>query len=159
MELSCSNIKKILKEKQGKLLLYFEKWNLFIFPKTEPCTSQTEPKRTKKNPLEKNSLYFWKWKFLALILKKLLYFRPQPSKFFHKKTRSEKIIFSQKKAFLIFPEMKPCTFNPKPGKLKKSTPGKFLTLPEKNFLYFPKGKLFLYFRKQRLRKNFLHLRK
>ena len=72
-------------------------------------------KKNKKNPFEKNSLYFRKWNFLALILKKLLYFRPQPSKFFPKKTRSEKVIFSQKKAFLIFPEMKPCTFHPKPG--------------------------------------------
>ena len=46
-------------------------------------------------------------------------FRPQPSKFFHKKVyfflkKPEKLkefpIFSQKKSFLIFPEMEPCTF-------------------------------------------------
>ena len=29
------------------------------------------------------------------------------------------LIFSQKKAFLIFPEMEPCTFQPKLKKLKK----------------------------------------
>ena len=92
MELSCSNIKKILYFRKGKLLLYLGKWNLLIFPKTEQCTSQPKPQKTKKIDPEKNSLYLWEWNFLALILKKFL------------KT------FSQKKAFLIFPEIKPCTF-------------------------------------------------
>ena len=40
-------------------------------------------------------------------------------------------IFSQKKAFLIFREMEPCTFQPKLEKMKKNP-------PRKNFLFFRK---------------------
>ena len=50
------------------------------------------------------------------------------------------LIFSQKKAFLIFLEMEPYTFQPKIKKQKRSTPRKLLTLQEMktpiNFLYF-----------------------
>ena len=45
-------------------------------------------------------LCFWKYNFLALILKKI-----------HKKKAF--LIFSQKKAFLIFSQMKARTFQPK----------------------------------------------
>ena len=38
------------------------------------------------------------------------------------------LIFSQKRAFLIFPEMEPCTFHPKLKKQEKSIPGKILML-------------------------------
>ena len=38
------------------------------------CTSQSEPKKPKKIQPGKISLYFRKWNFLALILKKFLYF-------------------------------------------------------------------------------------
>ena len=71
------------------------------------------------------------------------------------------LIFSEEKNFMIFLEIKPCTFQPKLEKLKKCTSRKFLKRnlflyfrkwkPWKNFLYFLKRKLFLYFRKQ----NFL----
>ena len=41
-------------------------------------------------------------------------FRPQPSKFFPKRSALKKfLIFPQKKAFLIFPEMERCTFQSK----------------------------------------------
>ena len=65
--------------------------------------AQPPPKKTKKSPPEKNSLYFRKWNFLALILKKILIFSRKITFF----------VFSEKKAFLIFPETEPCTFQPK----------------------------------------------
>ena len=50
------------------------------------------------------------------------------------------LIFSQKKAFFIFPEIKSCTFQPKPEKWKKSTRRKFFILQEtqtpKKFILF-----------------------
>ena len=89
-------------------------------------------KKKKKNHLKKNSLYFGKWNFLDLILKDLLYFlyfrkqnpsnilvnrtfQPKPEKI--KKINPRKmelsnsnikrfLIFSRKKAFLIFQETK-----------------------------------------------------
>ena len=61
------------------------------------------------------------------------------------------IIFSQKKAFVIFPKMEPCNFQSKIEKQKKYTPRKFLMLQEtkspKKFLAFLKKKAFLYFGK------------
>ena len=54
-------------------------------------TSQPKHKKNWKNPPPKNSLYFRKWNFLALILKKILIFS-------QKKTF---LVVSQKKAFLI----------------------------------------------------------
>ena len=53
--------------------------------------------KIKKIHHPKNSLYFWKWSFLAVI--------------------SKKIIFSLNKTFLIFPEMEPCTSQPKSSPL------------------------------------------
>ena len=64
------------------------------------------------------------------------------------------LIFSPKKAFLIFPEMEPCTFHLR-SKNKNDPPRKnFYTSGNrntgKNFLYFLKRKLILYFRKRKL---------
>ena len=60
---------------------------------------------------------------------------------------------SNTKKIVIFPEMKPCTFQPKIKKLKKSTPRKFLILQEtgnpKKFIIFSQKKLFLFFGKQK----------
>ena len=62
---------------------------------------------------------------------------------------------SQKKAFLTFLEMEPCTFQLRLEKKKKKKPPKENLLylrkqkPQKNLLYFLKRKLFLYFRKQK----------
>ena len=87
-------------------------------------------KKTNNIHLEKKSLYFRKWNFLALIFKKFFYFgkwNPALSGlnhqnfslknflyFFLKKPTLKKIlIFYQKKAFPIFPEMELCTFHPK----------------------------------------------
>ena len=58
------------------------------------------------------------------------------------------LIFSQTKAFLIFPEMKHCTFQPKLKKLKRFTPRKFLMFQEtedfKKLLIFSQKKAFSY---------------
>ena len=63
MGLSYSNIKKIV-------VLLSQKKYFILFPKIEPCTSSPEPKIFfKKVCPEKNSLYFRKRGFLALILK------------------------------------------------------------------------------------------
>ena len=78
------------------------------------------------------------------------------------------LIFSQKKAFLIFPEAEPCTFQAQARKVKENLlPKKFLTFWAmelsssniKNFLLFFEKKPFLYFGTQKPRKNTLHLRK
>ena len=90
------------------------------------------------------------------------------------------LIFSQKKAFLIFPEMKPCTFQRKLEKSKKSTPRKFIkrklsytsgnkppdkisyNFSKKNFLIFWKTetpKKFFIFQETETLKNALYFRK
>ena len=59
---------------------------------------------------------------------------------------------SKIKKFLIFPEMEPCTFQPKLKNKKNPHRENFLYFrkrkPRKNFLYFLKRKLFLTFVKQ-----------
>ena len=56
-------------------------------------------------------------------------FRPQPSTFFSKTTRSEKnLLSSQNKVFLIFLKMEPCTFRPRPPKF----------FPKKSLVFLPK---------------------
>ena len=64
-----------------------------------------------------------------------------------KNFRKQKPWSGNSKTLLIFPKMKPCTYNPKPTQKKfvyfcKWT---FLAKILKKFLYFLKGKLFLYF--------------
>ena len=59
------------------------------------------------------------------------------------------LIFSQKKAFLIFPEMEPCTFQSKLEKEEKSIRRKFYYTsrnvnPEKTSDIFSKESFFLY---------------
>ena len=55
--------------------------------------------------------------------------------FFPNKNCSEKfVIFSQKKAFLVFLKTEPGTFQPKLIKIKKSTQTKFLSLQETKIL-------------------------
>ena len=98
------------------------------------------PAKKKKSHPEESFLYFRKWNFLALILKKILYFwkwnpalsglntqnfslkknflyfflkKPALKKFLIFSQKKALLIFSQKKAFLLFPQMKPCTFEPK----------------------------------------------
>ena len=95
-----------------------------IYIRATQRTFQPGLEKINKIHPENNSLYFRKWNFLTLRLTNFLY-------------------FLKKKAFLIFPEMKPCTFRPQPSKffLKKQF--------RKNFLYFGKQSLknFSYFRK------------
>ena len=138
------------------------------------------PKKIEKRHLEKKFLYFGKWNFLALLLKNFLYFlmfqeSETPQKFFifqETETLKSFLYFrkcnflspspkNQKNArwkkFLIFTEIKPCTFPSKLEKQKKSTMRNFPTLqetetPRKLLVFFLKRKLFLYFRKRKPRK-------
>ena len=104
--------------------------------------SSINPKNKKTHP-PKNSLYFRKWNFLALILKKYLfpemkprifrpwlYFQPRKNSRYFRKCN---FLSPSPKKFLIFPEMEPCAFQSKLEKIKKIPPGE-------NFLYFKKQK-------------------
>ena len=84
--------------------------------------AQVPKNQNRKIPPERNSLYFRKWSFLALILKKLFYFRKWNTALSGLNPQN----FSLKNFLYL--------------SLKKS-------LPWKNFLYFLKRKLFLYFHK------------
>ena len=64
-------------------------------------TSHPNPKNIFKNPTKKNSLYFWKWNFLALIKKN--------SYFFSKESFSYNF---SKESFSCFPKWNPALFSP-----------------------------------------------
>ena len=70
------------------------------------CTSHPKPKK-QKNPPQKNSLYFWKSNFLALIFlqKKAFLIFSQKKAFLIFSQKKTFLIFSRKKTFLIFLEM------------------------------------------------------
>ena len=76
----------------------------------------------------------------------------------------EFLIFSQKKAFLIFPEMEPCIFSSRLKSKKNSPRENFLYSGKielsnshiKKFIIFSRKKAFLYFEKRKPRKNFLY---
>ena len=93
-------------------------------------TFQPKVSRNKTNLRWKKFLVFQKMELSSSNIKKLL-------------------IFSQKKAFLIFPKKEPCTFQIKLKKIKQSTPRKFLIFQEmetpKEFLIFSQYKAFLIF--------------
>ena len=84
------------------------------------------------------------------MLKSFLYFMENgnPEKF---------LIFSQKKVFFIFLDMKPRTFQPKLEKRKFVI--FYETETRKKFLISSQKKLFLYFRKPNPRKNSLYFTK
>ena len=52
----------------------------------------------------------------------------------------KKLTFSQKKAFLIFPKMEPCTFEPKIEKLKNPSNGNPEKIPYISGINFPSSK-------------------
>ena len=93
---------------------------------------QVQARKIKKIHPEKNSLYFQKWNFLALLLKKFLH-------------------FLKRKLFLYSQKWNPALFSPS-SKNKK-------IYPKKTSYIFLKRKLFLCFRKLRPRRNSLYLRK
>ena len=105
-----------------------------------------QAQKIKKIYPEKNSLYFMKWNFLAVILKN----------FRNRKPRKKFLIFDETetlKRILVFWEME--LFSPPRENFlyfRKRN-------PRKNFLYLLKRKLFLYFRKRKTRKKSLHFRK
>ena len=92
-------------------------------------TFHPEPKKSLKNPTEKNFLYFQKWNFAAQILKKFFIFS-QKKAF---------LIFSQNKVFPIFLKTEPTFFIPY-HKNKRTLPQKIYYSsgnrnPEKNFTF------------------------
>ena len=112
MKLSSSNINKILIFSQRKVFLIFsQKKSFLIFPKTEPCTSQPNPKQIKRSTPKKNSLYFQKRNFLALILKKFLYFLKRKLFLYFLKIKLF-IYFFKRKLFLYFQKWNPAFFSP-----------------------------------------------
>ena len=135
MELSTSNIKKIILTFPQKKLLYFLKRKLllyfFIFLEMEPCTSQPKPKKIKKIHPKKNSLYFWKWNFLTLILKRYLYFLKRKL-FLYFLKRKFCLYFLKRKLFLMFRKWNSALFSPRTKNEKNP--------PQQNFLYFRKRK-------------------
>ena len=104
--------------------------------------------KNKKSPLWKSSyifLYFRKWKFLALIIKKFLYFL-----IFWETETLKKIPISgsaNPNKLLLFQEMK--LFSPSSKNKKIHSEKVSNTLILKSFLYFLKRKLFLYFRERK----------
>ena len=96
----------------------------------------------------KKSLYFRKWNFLALILKKFLY-------------------FLKRKLFLYLQKWNPALFSPSSKNNKShlqknyyiSEKWKFLTSKSKNLLYFLKRRPSLFFGKQKFQKDSLCFRK
>ena len=96
-----------------------------------------QTQKTKKNQPEKKFLYFQKWNFLALILKKFLYSLKR--KLFQ--------YFLKRKLFLYFRKWNPAIFNPS-SENKKIHPEKMsYTLGNRNRDKFGNLKNFLYFRK------------
>ena len=87
-----------------------------------------QPRNNKKNPLPKKFLIF----------------------------QGMELSDSKIKKFLTFPEMEPCTFQPKLEKLKKIHPGKMELsgFNIKKFLIVSQDKAFLIFRETETRKNF-----
>ena len=102
--------------------------------------SSSQARNIRKKRPEKDSLYFMKWNILSLIL----------ITFSNRKSRKKFFIFQQTevlKKLLIFREME--LFNP-PSNISHISGNR----SPKNFLYFLKRKLSLYFRKR----NFLIFR-
>ena len=100
---------------------------------------------------------FENWTFLLYYYKIFIFlemktsaFWPHSSKCFSKKKPAlKKIIFYQKKAFLTFPKMEPCTFhaNPQKTQISKYTSREIFYIlgneeTEKNFLYFRRKRIF-----------------
>ena len=104
---------KISFQENNITVVYFRAtWAIF---KPQP------PKNQNKIHPEKNSLYFRKWNFLALILKKFLHFLKIKLLLY----------FLKKKFFLYFRKRNPALFSPSS---RKKNP------PRENFLYFRKRK-------------------
>ena len=101
----------------------------------------TSPRKQNKSTLKKNSLYFGKWNFLALVLKNFLYFlifqeTETPQKFF---------LFQETETLKSFFYFRKCNFLcPRPKKQKNPPRKKFLNFRKTNFLSL-KLKKFLYF--------------
>ena len=143
---------------------------IFIDGSPNALSKPRPPKKTKKIHLEKNSLCFGKWNFLALILKRFLYFskwNPALSGFspqiffviffyiFPQKTFSEKMYIFSKEIFSYISGNGILHFSYQAQKIKKkSAPGKLLILQETEtpniFYIFLKRKLFLCFARREL---------
>ena len=115
---------------------------------------QPKPPKIKKIRPEKKSLYFRKWNFLALILKNSGNRNREKEISYFKKRKPWKSFLYSWKRYLSAKAQK----NKKIHSEKNSLHFRkwnFLTLRLKNFLYFLKGKFFLYFLKKA--SNFLEM--
>ena len=86
---------------------------------------------------QKDSLYFSKWNFLAVVLENFLYFFI----FLETETQKKILIFQQTeslKELLVFWEME--LFSPSSKNKKKIHPEKFLIFSQKKAVYFRKWK-------------------
>ena len=129
MQRSCCNIKKIL--------IFSQRKSFLIFSKKEHCTSQPPPppkkkqNKTKKttNQPEKNSLYFQKWNFLALILKKFLY-----------SSKRKLPLYFSKESISYISKNEALHFSAQARKIKNN----------------PRGEKFLYIRKRKTKKKLFY---
>ena len=140
-----------------------------------PKTQKTKKiQKTRKIHPEKNSLYFRKWNFLALILKKFFYFRKWNLALSGLNPHDFSLKIPALKKFLIFSYISGngnLHFSIQAQEIKKAIQPFLYFRKEKlrkNFLYFLKRKLFLCFGKQLSElekwknpalKNFLYFKK
>ena len=118
MELSTSNIKKIILTFPQKKLLYFLKRKLIIFfyiSGNGTLHFSAQAQKNRKNPPRKKFLIFLEMELSNSNIKKILIFS-QKKTFPIFSQKKVLLIFSQKKTFLNVPEMELCTFQPKDKK-------------------------------------------
>ena len=141
-------------------------FTLLVCFRSRKSTSQPKPPKKQTNSSRKKFFIFWIMELSSFNIKKNIIFpeikhctfRTQPSKFFPKKTRSEKISH----IFLYFPKWNPGLFSLSsiskkihPGKISYTSRNrnleKFFFFQETELSYILGNESFLYFRKQ----NFL----
>ena len=164
----------------AKLKLTLDTFSLRIWDpmigiiKTQKTKKPKKPKKPEKIHPEKNSLYFRKWNFLALILKKFFYFRKWNLALSGLNPHDFSLKIPALKKFLIFSYISGngnLHFSIQAQEIKKAIQPFLYFRKEKlrkNFLYFLKRKLFLCFGKQLSElekwknpalKNFLYFKK
>ena len=164
----------------AKLKLTLDTFSLRIWDpmiriiKTQKTKKPKKSKKPEKIHPEKNSLYFRKWNFLALILKKFFYFRKWNLALSGLNPHDFSLKIPGLKKFLIFSYISGngnLHFSIQAQEIKKAIQPFLYFRKEKlrkNFLYFLKRKLFLCFGKQLSElekwknpalKNFLYFKK
>ena len=120
-----------------KFLIFSQKKAFLIFSQKSPPHFLVQARKYKKIHSEKNLLYFRKYNFLALILKKIQETEPPPQIFLtFQETESLKKLLMHQEMKLLSPPQEYFLY------FRKQK-------PRKNFLCFLKRKLFFYFQKQK----------